>query len=121
MAEKIKTWYIWAKNEMATNSLNSCEEGVRFCGEKQCTDGGHPLWEVSSEIKTHMEKTRATTKMDFRIYVQDGNGKIRPWAFEGAKSAAAKKTAREVQEKIAAHRARKVPKGSAFGFATQIG
>lgn len=88
MAKKHYRWYIEPRDGKHTNEVLAAELGsVSECTERKFWDGKpRKAWEVPDfNFVANFQKGKHEQKTDFRVYVQEDNGLLRPWPFNAAK------------------------------------
>lgn len=81
MTEKKYTWYIEALDGGYTNEVLSRELPDTNClRDKMCADGvKRNLWQCDYKFVAKMKRGKKSLKVNFAVFVQEGNGQIRIW------------------------------------------
>ena len=74
-------WYVYPRDEH-TNKVLSMNTGFEFIGEAVCKDKStRQLWQGSSEAIDGLKLSKRSLGLNFLLFVQEGNGAIRPANF----------------------------------------
>ena len=86
--EKNYRWYVEPRDGGHTNSVLAAELGsFSECAERNFWDGERrKAWEAPDyNFVANLQKGKREQNLDFLVYVQEDNGKLRPWPFDAAK------------------------------------
>ncbi len=83
------TWYIHPGGCVTTNRLLAerlPQEDA--CPQKLCADGVlRDLWKCDHAVVTEFTRARKQLSLNFKVFVQEGQGPVRLWKFEEKKQA----------------------------------
>ena len=72
-------WFVEPKDPHTNEVISemSDEAGEQICEDKEY----HNLWRCDRKTINLLKKGKKKFNLDFRIFVQEGKGKIRKWKF----------------------------------------
>lgn len=73
------TWYLYPKDDHTNEVFSRSLPGENFIDKKKCADGKNPpLWRCDHQF---VERLKGSVSLKYVVYVQEGDGHIRPWKF----------------------------------------
>ena len=77
------TWYLYPKDDHTNEVIATNLSGENFTQKKLCSDGKErPLWECDYLF---VGRIKGSTTLKYEVFVQEGNGQIRPWRLPSKK------------------------------------
>lgn len=81
-------WFVEPLNKRTNETIDmNSDATVEFRGEQTCSDGQmHRLWQCERRFIAHLRCNQQSLGLRFKVFVQQDEGKIRPWTLDNKKT-----------------------------------